>query len=305
MIKFYDSLLKIKNIGFPLITSLFFAGSFIAGKYTTFDLGPLTTSLLRYIAALLFLTVLVCIKKKDSLRIERKDSIKLILLGLFGIVGYHFFFFTALRYTEVANTAIINALNPIVTAVMAALFLKERLSLINYFGVAAAVFGVLILLIRGDIDNLIGLKINMGDGLMLISVLSWVIYALLIKSLSKKYSGFTLTFYATLFGVLLLAVLALKEDYIHQARNISLTSLWSVIYMGIFASGIGYLLYNISIVNIGPTKTAGFVYSCVPVFVAGLSLMFFKQPVTFVMIVSILLIVTALRFIIKSGDNHT
>ena len=36
----------------PLLTSLLFAGSFVAGKYTTVELGPLTTSLLRYVIAL-------------------------------------------------------------------------------------------------------------------------------------------------------------------------------------------------------------------------------------------------------------
>lgn len=303
MDKSKNSSLKKKSISFPFVTSLLFAGSFIAAKYTTYDLGPLTTSLLRYIVALLFLSLLVIFKKKDSLKIEIKDVPMLLILGLSGIVGYHYFFFTALRYTEVANTAIINAFSPIVTALMAAIFLKERLTLKNYAGVIAAVTGVLILLTKGDIDNLIGLKINMGDGLMLLSVLSWVVYALFIKSLSKKYAGFTLTFYATLAGVVLLFVIALKEDYIHQTSNISLTSLCSVIYMGIFASGIGYLLYNLSIANIGPTKTSGFVYSCVPVFVAVLSFIFFNQPVTFVMILSILLIITALRFIMKNEKN--
>jgi len=45
------SLLDLKVL-LPLLTSLLFAGSFVAGKYTTVGLGPLTTSLLRYVIAL-------------------------------------------------------------------------------------------------------------------------------------------------------------------------------------------------------------------------------------------------------------
>ena len=47
----------------------------------------------------------------------------MMLLGVTGIVAYHYFFFLSLRFTDVANTAIINALSPVVTAIAAAIFI--------------------------------------------------------------------------------------------------------------------------------------------------------------------------------------
>jgi drug/metabolite transporter (DMT)-like permease len=282
------------RIFLPLATSLLFAGSFIAGKYTTADLGPLTTSLLRYLIALVFLS-LSAIARGSSLRISKHDLGALALLGLFGIIGYHYFFFSALRHTEVANTAIINALSPIVTGVMAAAFLRERLSFRNYLGVGIAVAGVITLLVKGQLQNLLGLKVNRGDGLMLLAVISWTVYALLVRKLSRKYSGFCLFFYATLFGVVMLLALALTEDWISQLGNISGTSLWSILYMGAGASGVGYLLYTLSITDIGPTRTSGLVYSLVPIFVAALALAFFGEPITAVMIISAAGILLGLR----------
>jgi len=280
----------------PLATSLLFAGSFIAGKYTTADLRPLTISLLRYIVALVFLTLLAMVRR-SSLSVRFGDLGKLLLLGLFGIVGYHFFFFSALRHTEVANTAIINALSPIITGLMAALFLKEKLSFRSYLGIVIAVVGVIALLVKGQSQNLLKLNVGQGDGLMLLAVLSWAIYALLVKTLSKKYSGFCLFFYATLFGVIMLLGLAFTEDWIWQIKNLSVTSFWSIIYMGAVASGIGYLLYTMSIGKIGPTRTSSFVYSLVPIFVAILALFFFDEPITAVMIVSMAGILIGLRLL--------
>jgi len=290
---------KYKKIGYPLVTSLLFSGSFVAAKYTTFDLKPLTTTFFRYFVALLFLTILIKFNKPSGLKIQRKDIILFILLGLSGIVGYHYFFFLSLHFTEVANTAIINAMNPIVTGIAAAIFIKEKLFKKNYIGIILSFVGVIILLTKGRLENLIGFNFNKGDLLMLISGLNWVVYTLLIKKMIKKYSGFTLTYYATLFGVVFLIFLTLTEGLFEQIKNISLPSILSIIYMGVGASGLGYLLYNYSIKEIGPTKTSSFVYSCVPIFVAILAYIFFDQTISLVMAVSVIFILFGLRFMLK------
>jgi drug/metabolite transporter (DMT)-like permease len=282
----------------PLMTSVLFSGSYIAGKYTTLDLGPLTTTLLRYLIALLFLSGLLLHYKRGALALRARDIAPAVLLGLFGIVGYHYFFFLSLRYTEVANTAIINALSPVLTSVAAAAVVKERLSRGNYAGVLVAFFGVLLLLSRGGIDTILDLRFNKGDLLMLLSVTSWMVYALLIRTMLDRYSGFTLTFYATLFGVVMLLMLAPQEASLATIRDISRASLLSVIYMGICGSGIGYLLYNLSIREIGPTRTASFVYSVIPLIVAALASLFFQQPITPIMIASMVLILFGLRMML-------
>ena len=282
----------------PLMTSVLFSGSYIAGKYTTLDLGPLTTTLLRYLIALLFLSGLLLHYKRRALILQRRDIVPAMLLGLFGIVGYHYFFFLSLRYTEVANTAIINALSPVLTSVAAAVLIRERLSRGNYAGVLVAFIGVLLLLSRGDSDTIVSLRFNKGDLLMLLSVISWVVYALLIRSLLDRYSGFTLTFYGTLFGVVMLLFLAPWEAPLGDIRDISRASLLSVIYMGVGGSGLGYLLYNLSIREIGPTRTSSFVYSVIPLIVAVLALLFFQQPITPIMIASMILILIGLRMML-------
>ena len=66
--------------------------------------------------------------------------------------------------------------------------------------------------------------------------------------------------------------------------------------MGVFASGLGYLTYNLSIERIGPTRTSSFVYSTVPVFVAALATVFFAEAITTIMVASTVLILIGLRF---------
>lgn len=290
-----SSLSSLRRLSLPILTSALFAGSFIAGKYTLVDLGPVMITLLRYAIALGFLSTLLLHYGRNALRLQKSDVLPMALLGLFGVVGYHVFFFSSLQYTAVANSAIINAFSPVVTGLSAAIALKERLSLRNYLGCGIALMGVLTLLTRGNLTNLLTLQFNQGDLLMLCAVVSWMIYTLIIKVLSARYTGFTISYYAALFGVLQLLVLAGIEGGADLSQ-LSPASLWSILYMGIGASGMGYLLYNMSVGAIGPTKTATSVYSVVPIFVALLALLFFRQPISLSMVISMGFIILGLRF---------
>lgn len=284
------------RILYPLGASLFFSGSYVAGKYTTLDLEPLTTTFLRYAVAGLFLLLLGLHRGRASFRVRRRDLGALALLGLSGIVGYHYFFFLSLRFTDVANTAIINALSPVVTGIAAAIVIGERLSARNALGVMLACAGVIVLLTGGEIRALPGIELNKGDLCMLLAVACWAAYALIVKRLVERYSSFTLTFYATAFGVAALVFLVPAEDPLSQLARISTVSVVSILYMGIAGSGIGYLLYNMSIRDLGPTRTASVVYSLVAVMVAALALAFFGQPITVVMAASAALVLVALQF---------
>ncbi len=285
----------------PMLTGLLFAGSFIAGKYTTVELGPLTTSLLRYVIALGVLGLFICRSDRPtkSLTVACSDWGAMVLLGLFGVVGYHYFFFTSLRYTATANTAIINAFNPVLTGIMAALFIGERLTRRQYAGIVVALLGVLTLLTRGQITTLLTLQLNRGDGLMLCAVLCWVVYSLIIKQLSQRYSGLTITFYAAVAGVGQLLVLASLERWWQHLATLSLPSLLSILYMGVAASGIAYLLFNLSIQRVGPTRTASVVYSLVPIFVAALAWLFFREPLTVPMVASMGLILLGVNVVLS------
>lgn len=291
--------MKIDSLLLPGLTALLFSGSYIAARLTTVDLPPFTTSFLRYVIALTFLGCTLLKGKRPSLHIHRRDRVWFFLAGLTGIVGYHTFFLLSLRYTQVANTAIINATGPVLTGILAAIFLKERLSYRNYLGVGLAFAGVLVLLAGGHPANLIMLKINPGDALMLLAVVSWVFYGLIAKQLTADYSGFTIVFYATTVGTVLLFFLSLTETPLSALQSTAAAGWFSVAYMGIFASGIGYLLYTMSLRQIGPTRTSSIVYSLVPLLVALWAHVFFAQPVTVPMAAGMLCIGTGLQLIIK------
>lgn len=64
---------RLLSILLTALTSLLFAGSFIPGKFTTVELSPILTTLLRYVIALSVLSKLLIYDKKSSLFVQTKD----------------------------------------------------------------------------------------------------------------------------------------------------------------------------------------------------------------------------------------
>ncbi|MFH1700812.1 MAG: DMT family transporter [Candidatus Zixiibacteriota bacterium] len=157
----------------------------------------------------------------------------------------------------------------------------------------------MMLITKGQLSILTGMDFNHGDLLMFCAVLSWTVYALITKRLIQRYSGFTITFYSAMWGVIILLPLSLIENSYHQILELSAIVIYSILYMGIVASAIGYFFYNLSIEQIGPTRTSSFVYSLVPIFVSILALLFFDEVITLLTISSTVLIILGLRFMLK------
>ena len=220
-------------------------------------------------------------------------------LGFLGICGYHFFFFSSLGLTSVTNTAIINAVSPVITAVLAGLFVREQLNGRNYLGLFLAVIGVILLLTEGRPDVLFSWRINRGDGLMLLAVFCWAGYAILLKGLTSRYSTYTLTLYAAVAGVAQLLILVIFENPVLQLKHISIVTLGGLVYMGIVASGLGYLCYNRSVRDLGPTRTASLVYSLVPLLVVVLAHIFFGESPSVATALSGGLILVGLNLVLK------
>jgi drug/metabolite transporter (DMT)-like permease len=288
-----------RKIAWPFLTAFTFAGSFIAGRYTVSELPPLTTACIRYLIALAVLSIMLFHYRAASLRVRSwTDWGKLALLGIFGVVGYQYFFFTGLYHTTTVNTSIINAFSPVVTGLGAAILIGERLRKANYIGIVIAVAGVIILICKANPSNFLGFRFNRGDLLMLMAVLSWAIYAIMIKTMLPVYSGFTLTYYAAFFGVIELALLCPLENPLGYLGKLSWATIISLGYLGVVATGGGHFLYNLCIGEIGPTRTASFVYSIVPILVSLLAYLFFGELLNYAMLLSMILIILGLRFMI-------
>lgn len=269
--------MRLKNTYLLMILATFFwSGAFIAGKLSVPYLPPFTLTFFRFILATLFLYLYIKFTGKKLYSLKLKDVPIFAFTGLVGMFGYHILFFISLKYTSAINASIIGSTNPIVTTLLALLFLNDRVSINKIIGILLSVTGVFLTITGGNISLISSMTFNKGDLIMLVAVLMWASYSVFSKKFSDRFSPIDLTFYSFLFCTIFLVPFVIFENPINSILTAPLSCYTAVIYMSFFASFIGYLLQQVSIREIGASSTNTFI-NLVPVFSMILSIIILKE----------------------------
>ena len=140
-----------------------------------------------------------------------------------------------------------------------------------------SLFGVVIVLSKGEIHRILTFHFNSGDLWMTAAVILWGVYSVCGRWAMKKVSPIMATFYSGVFGIMILLPFNLSSFNVSQINTSFILSLF---YTGIVSTVICMLLWNIAVQNIGATK-AGIFLNFNPVFTAILAFLILKEKMSF------------------------
>jgi drug/metabolite transporter (DMT)-like permease len=235
--------------------AVLFGASVVAVRIAVRDVPPLTLALLRFGQGSLALFVYLALFRRDLLRIERRDLGYLALLGAIFFTVFPVTFNAGLRYIEASRAALLIATMPLWSLLIGRFAARERLSGRQIVGVLTSVAGVGIVMLHRGAAGSGALK---GDLLLLTTALCGAIYNVLAKRMVGRYTGLTVTFYAMVFGTLLLAPASLVE---HAPRLASLgtETLVMVILLGILGGAVSFSLWTAALRYLSPTQVAVYI----------------------------------------------
>lgn len=261
-------------------TPAIWGGTFIAGRVVSEHLPAATAAFLRYAFAVVTLLVVVQFSQglRALTRITRRQLVGTMALGATGIFAYNLLFFSALALLPASRTSLIVALNPIVTILVAVLFMGERLSGIRWLGVMLALAGVWTVVTHGDLAQIMQ-SVGRGELLMFGAVCAWAAYTLLGRRVLQGLSPLLCTLWASLWGMLFLGLLALGD--IPDLRAPAFTpGVWlSLAFLGMLGTAVAFVWYYEGISKLGAARTVMF-SNLVPVFAVLLSWLILSEPVS-------------------------
>jgi drug/metabolite transporter (DMT)-like permease len=292
----------------PLFAVVVWGASFIATKIALEEIAPLTIIFLRLILASILLFLLAVYSKK-SFAIDLKNHGRIFILAL--IAAFHLWIqVTGMQYTTAANTGWIIGTAPIFMAIVGLIAFKESLAPIRIFGILLAFFGLLMLISKGDLSSIDFLS-NKGDFLILASAFTWSIYSAVNKKISLSYSPLLTVLFLFLMMAVIISPFSINSAAIQSVISLS-TKGWIVIsFLGIFCSGIAYVLWAQALKEMDSVKVGAFLYfePFVTVFAAWVLL---KEEITFVMILSgvvisigVMLVNFNLRDLFRSSKSNS
>lgn len=236
------------------------------------ELHPLVFNTLRFALATLILGVLLR-RRGGPGKMSAKTGVKAALLGILANAIYQLFFIEGLARTNVAHATLIHASMPTQVALLTHFTGRERMRRQGWVGIALTFLGLTLLLSFRSAEG--GPEPSWtGDALMFAAAFSWALYTLLAQPVLAKAPASQVTLVGFLAGVPFLALAALPELSKYDLRHLTLATWAGVVFSGIFAIGLGYLVWNYAVHSLGTTRTA--IYSnltpVVASFVAWLTL---------------------------------
>ncbi len=252
--------------------------------------SALTTYFRISIAAITLVLLVKWMKKSLALKENFKD---LLIIGFINASFPIFLFAYAARTLPASYLVILNATTPIFNATFSSIFLKDPFTKRKVLGILLGIAGIILLEERGTILH-IDLVNSIAMGCALMASACYGIAAVYLKSSPRKIDPTVLTAGSNIVGSFFLLPFAIQGDW-HWSWNASLPS---IMVLGVFGSGLAFVIYYRLINEIGAFK-ASLTTFIMPVFGLFWGWLFLNEKANFPMMIGVVMIISATSLFLK------
>lgn len=289
---------KIKDLLLILIVNFIWATQVPVIRIIGDKLGPVTIAFIPLlISTLLFLPFLLIERKKTGAKpIVFSDLKHFILPGLIGIFLMQYLYTLGSSKTLAANAGIITLCIPILVAIIASVFLKEKLNIVRILSFIIAIVGVLMLSVP-DLKNadFSENRFFAGNMIFLLACVCCAVYNTYCKVLvSKGYTELEILVYSSITGsIACIPFLVWAEPFSFSSflKSDTITIL-CILELSFFVYGLSMILFFSVLKRMDITQAILGNY-LLPFFIALLGLFLLGESITIYMIIGGLTILIA------------
>src|SRR6478736_6217986 len=152
------------GISFAVLATLIWSGNFVIARSVIKTIQPVTLAFYRWITATIIIAPFAWKYFFAEIKVLKQRFLFFLLAAVTGISMFNTFVYVAGHYSSAINLAILGTCSsPIMSVILARIFLKERIPALRIAGMIVCICGILLLLSKGDIRNIISIKITKGD----------------------------------------------------------------------------------------------------------------------------------------------
>ena len=259
------------------MTTLFWSGNFILGKFSAlFQVPPFTLNFYRWLLVWIILFPFTFSEIKNNLLFIKSNFSILFVLGITSISAFNSIVYYSLNFTQVINAVLMLSAIPILTLLISNFLKIDQIKLLQVLGLCLSIFGVVIVISKGNYEIIKNLYFNKGDLWMLIAALSWSIYSAFLKKIQLPFSQFSLIQVISTIGLIFLLPQFFYEKSQGSELVFNLPTLFILSYVVFFAAIGAYYCWQKAVSIIGPSKSTMFV-QLIPLSSAILAIIIFKE----------------------------
>jgi drug/metabolite transporter (DMT)-like permease len=276
------------------IPPLLWASNAVIGRLIHEWVPPMTLNLLRWSLALIFLLPLggFVLRRGSGLWLHWRHF---ALLGLLGIGLYNSLQYLALQSSTPINVTLVASSMPVWMLVIGRLFFQTKIAPRQVLGAGLSIMGVLLVLSRGDLSQILAMQWVAGDLYMIAATIVWSFYSWLLTqpgvpiAIRSNWAAFLLA--QVTFGVFWSSAFSSAEWLVTTPQIIwSWPLAGALVFVSLGPAIIAFRCWGAGVQRAGPT-VAGFFSNLTPLFAAVISTVFLGEMPHFYHLLAFLLII--------------
>ena len=261
--------MNIKTFGYlsALGATVIWSGNFVVARGIADVIPPVQLNFWRWVVALVCVLPLALPKLKADWPAMRQHWRYLCFIAFLGVTALNALIYKAGQTTESLNMALLVPTAPVIILVLSRILYGEPITRRRMAGLLVVLAGVVLLISRGQMENLRNIHFAEGDLWALAGATSFALYSLFMRQrpLDISVEGFNAATFAL--GLAFALPMLVWEVAVLPAPTWNMPVWIGVLYSGVGCSFAAYLLWTRAIGIIGPV-TAGMVYYTLPLFAA-------------------------------------
>ena len=274
-----------RNAGYLYLLITFFCwGSiYVVSKYALAVMGPVTVSCCRYLVSVVCLYGILKWKGGHK-KIAKEHWPYLLILGGLGYFAAIILQLGGTALLSGSLASLINSLNPVMISILAAVFLKEKITWKNVLSIVVSLIGVYIILGNGSMQiNPLGILLSAG------SVVLWSAASVSIRKISGYYDPVQIALYGMCIALLFNIPAAVLENIFMTQSHPTAVALLACLFVAVFGTAVAHTCWNKSL-QLLSASTCSMFYPLQPLVSAVLGVLLLHEVITWQFVVGAVLI---------------
>ena len=239
-----------------VMAALIFASNHVIGRHLNEVLPPFGTAFWRFtIGAIVTLPFAGLAFVRNWYLIRSKFWFYLFLSLLFVPLG-NGLIYLSYHWTTATNGGVVTTVQPAVTVILSAIIFSDLINKKQGIGLIIATIGVIVILSKGNLENLLNLQFNIGDLTLILAMFSASLYNVLLRKVPKEITIPVLLFTVQILGTLVSLPIYLVETYFFRPMPVNGEIILTLLWIGIAVTSIAVGMNNAVVRNLGANKAS-------------------------------------------------
>ena len=239
-----------------VMAALIFASNHVIGRHLNEVLPPFGTAFWRFaIGAIVTLPFAGLAFIRNWYLIRAKFWFYLFLALLFVPLG-NGLIYLSYHWTTATNGGVVTTVQPAVTVILSAIIFSDLINKKQGVGLIIATIGVIVILSKGNLENLLNLQFNIGDLTLILAMFSASLYNVLLRKVPKEITIPVLLFTVQILGTLVSLPIYLVETYFFRPMPVDGEIILTLLWIGIAVTSIAVGMNNAVVRNLGANKAS-------------------------------------------------